>query len=66
MPINFALTLEYDGTAYHGWQLQENASTVQGVLLDAIERVTETRPTIYASGRTDAGVHALGHPVGFR
>ena len=65
MPINFALTVEYDGTAYHGWQLQENASTVQGVLLDAIERVTETRPTIYASGRTDAGVHALGQVVNF-
>ena len=66
MTKNFALTLEYDGTAYHGWQLQKNAPTVQGVLLDAIERICGVRPTIYASGRTDAGVHALAQMANFR
>ena len=65
MRKNFALTLEYDGTAYHGWQLQKNAPTVQGVLLDAIDKICNSRPIIYASGRTDAGVHALAQVANF-
>ena len=65
MRKNIALTLEYDGTAYHGWQLQNNAPTVQGVLLGAIEKICGVRPTIYASGRSDAGVHALAQVANF-
>jgi len=60
------LTLAYDGTAYAGWQLQADQSTVQGTLEAAIRQVTGTGGRTLASGRTDAGVHALGQVVGFR
>ncbi len=52
------LTLRYDGTAYHGWQVQPNGVTVQQVLQDAIEAVTGVRCGITGCSRTDAGVHA--------
>ncbi|MEA1950529.1 MAG: tRNA pseudouridine(38-40) synthase TruA [Planctomycetota bacterium] len=60
------LTLAYDGTAYAGWQVQPGRTTVQGILEAAIERVTGKPARTLASGRTDAGVHALGQVVGFR
>lgn len=57
----YKLTLEYDGSPYYGWQFQKNQTTVMGVLSDAIKKVFETSKfEIYGSGRTDAGVHALG------
>ena len=52
------LTLRYDGTAYHGWQVQPNGITVQQVVQDAVERVTGVRSGITGCSRTDAGVHA--------
>ena len=52
------LTLRYDGTAYHGWQVQPNAVTVQQTLQDAIEAVTGMRSGVIGCSRTDAGVHA--------
>lgn len=52
------LTLRYDGTAYHGWQVQPNARTVQETLQDAIEAVTGIRAGVIGCSRTDAGVHA--------
>ncbi len=52
------LTLRYDGTAYHGWQVQPNAVTVQQTLQDAVEAVTGVRAGITGCSRTDAGVHA--------
>jgi tRNA pseudouridine38-40 synthase len=56
----FRLDLEYVGTRYSGWQVQKNARTVQGVLHEAVRRVSErTDFDSYGSGRTDAGVHAL-------
>jgi tRNA pseudouridine38-40 synthase len=60
----YRLTLEYDGTAFHGWQQQPHARTVAGVLLDAIHLVTGERPRLTAAGRTDAGAHAHGQVVG--
>lgn len=52
------LTLRYDGTAYHGWQVQPNGITVQESLQDAIEAVTGVRAGVIGCSRTDAGVHA--------
>ena len=60
------LTLAYDGTAYAGWQVQPGQNTVQDVLETAIEKITGEQLRAIASGRTDAGVHALGQVVGFR
>ena len=57
----YKLTLEYAGTRYSGWQIQQNARTVQGELHRAIHEGLKTpRFETYGSGRTDAGVHALG------
>jgi tRNA pseudouridine38-40 synthase len=57
----YRLTIEYAGTRYSGWQIQANARTVQGELHRALEDALRTdRFETYGSGRTDAGVHALG------
>ena len=60
------LTLAYDGTDYAGWQVQPGRRTVQGVLEAALEKITGEPVRTLASGRTDAGVHALGQVVAFR
>ena len=52
------LTLQYDGTQYHGWQVQPNGVTVQQVLQDAIQTVTGIRASVTGCSRTDSGVHA--------
>lgn len=60
----FKVTLEYAGTRYSGWQIQQNARTVQGELTRAIRTaVRHERFETYGSGRTDAGVHALAQVV---
>jgi tRNA pseudouridine38-40 synthase len=61
----FRLTLAYDGTDFAGWQRQPAKRTIQGQLEEALERITGQRPKCVASGRTDAGVHALGQVVSF-
>jgi tRNA pseudouridine38-40 synthase len=63
---NLRLTLEYDGTAYAGWQVQEGAPTVQGAVEAALERLLKHPVRVTASGRTDAGVHALAQVANFR
>jgi tRNA pseudouridine38-40 synthase len=59
------LTLAYDGTEFSGWQIQPGESTIQGELQAAIGRVTGESPLPQGSGRTDAGVHALGQVASF-
>jgi tRNA pseudouridine38-40 synthase len=60
------LFLEYDGTNYHGSQLQANAPTIQGELEKALQKLTGERIRVKAASRTDAGVHAKGQVVSFR
>lgn len=63
---NLKLTIAYDGTEFHGWQLQPGLRTVQETLESALTPLCGgTRPNCNASGRTDAGVHALGQVVNF-
>jgi tRNA pseudouridine38-40 synthase len=65
MPI-VKLTLEYDGTAYAGWQRQPNQPTVQAAVEVAIAGVTQINTPVIGAGRTDAGVHAMGQVASFR
>ncbi len=64
--FNYKLIMSYDGTLYHGWQMQENATSVQQCLSEAIERIFGEKPTIYGSSRTDKGVHAIGFCCNFK
>lgn len=57
-PRNIRLTLAFDGTAYHGWQIQAGQPTVQGVVRDAIRRIAGEDVSLIGSGRTDSGTHA--------
>ena len=63
---NIKLLLSYDGTAYHGWERQKDLCTLQQTLEMAIESLTAEPANVIASGRTDAGVHALDQVANFR
>lgn len=58
--MNFKLTIQYDGTDFHGWQIQDRLRTVQGELTNALSSIDGREVTVHGSGRTDAGVHAEG------
>ncbi len=62
---NIKLTIEYEGTNYSGWQSQQNASTIQDKITEAIASVTGQRVNLIGAGRTDTGVHALGQVANF-
>jgi tRNA pseudouridine38-40 synthase len=62
---NFKITIQYDGTNYHGWQIQSNGRTVQGELTRALSILDHRLVTVYGAGRTDAGVHAEGQVANF-
>jgi tRNA pseudouridine38-40 synthase len=62
----FKLTIAYDGTDFHGWQMQKNKATVQGEIVSVLRRLTQEEVQLNGSGRTDAGVHALGQVANFR
>jgi tRNA pseudouridine38-40 synthase len=62
----FKLTIAYDGTDFHGWQIQVEKSTVQGEIVNVLRRLTQEQIHLHGAGRTDAGVHALGQVGSFR
>lgn len=63
--LYYKLILEYDGSEFSGWQVQKNTRTVQGELEKALGSLFQEQIRVTASGRTDAGVHALGQVVSF-
>ena len=58
--LRFRLTVHYDGSAFHGWQVQPDQRTVQGDLESALSRLADSPRSVIGSGRTDTGVHATG------
>lgn len=63
--MNIALILAYDGTAYHGWQVQKNGVTIQGTVTQALEKLLGVHISLSGVGRTDAGVHARRYVANF-
>ena len=57
------LVVAYEGTRYHGWQIQPGQTSIQGILEQAFQRMTGLHTRMRASGRTDSGVHARGQVV---
>src|SRR5258708_38873635 len=62
---NIKMTIQYDGTNYHGWQIQANGRTVQGELTRVLSILYHRHITVYGAGRTDGGVHAEGQVENF-
>jgi tRNA pseudouridine38-40 synthase len=62
----FKLIIAYDGTDFHGWQIQSNKPTIQGEIVNVLRRITQESVQLQGAGRTDAGVHALGQVGSFR
>jgi tRNA pseudouridine38-40 synthase len=63
--LKFRAVVEYDGTAYHGWQLQKDLPTIQGTMETALSKMLQTFTRVHGAGRTDAGVHATGQVAHF-
>jgi tRNA pseudouridine38-40 synthase len=62
----YKLTIAYDGTDFHGWQMQSSKPTIQGEIVGVLRQLTQENVVVQATGRTDAGVHALGQVCSFR
>jgi tRNA pseudouridine38-40 synthase len=63
---HFKITIAYDGTDFHGWQMQSDKPTIQGEIGSVLGRLTQENVALHGAGRTDAGVHALGQVASFR
>jgi len=63
--FNYKIIIQYDGTQYSGWQIQENAPTVQEAITNSIEQILQEKINLNGAGRTDTGVHALGQVANF-
>jgi tRNA pseudouridine38-40 synthase len=63
--FNYKLSIQYDGTDYAGWQIQENALSIQEVISNSIKQILQEDISLIGAGRTDAGVHALGQVANF-
>lgn len=63
---NLKIIIEYDGTGYHGWQRQRGDITIQQIIEEKIGLVTQEKIKLIGSGRTDAGVHAIGQVANFK
>ncbi|RJP57121.1 MAG: tRNA pseudouridine(38-40) synthase TruA [Deltaproteobacteria bacterium] len=62
---NIKLLIEYDGTNYHGWQIQPNATSIQETIENRLQKITQEEIRLIAAGRTDAGVHAIEQVANF-
>lgn len=62
---NIKLVIEYDGTKYHGWQIQPNAVSIQETIEDRLKKIIQEEIRLIAAGRTDAGVHAIEQVANF-
>ena len=63
---NLLLTICYDGTQYHGWQIQQNSLAVQQVFQEALQKVLDERPDLKGCSRTDSGVHAYAYCISLK
>ena len=61
----FKLTIAYDGTDFHGWHFQPGKPTIQGEVVGILRKLTQEHVQLAGTGRTDAGVHALGQVASF-
>ncbi len=62
---NYKITIEYDGTNFVGWQRQNNGISIQQLIEESIQKLSNKKTTIFGAGRTDAGVHAKGQVASF-
>ena len=62
----FKLTIAYDGTDFHGWQMQANKPTIQGEIVSVLRRLTQEHILLHGAGRTDAGVQRLANSAASR